>query len=110
MKAKLPIWKKQEPSDGSHNYRGCEMTIGDPHSRQSAVSGRSVALPLINQPVPYEAGDPALNVSVVLAGVGYRRGRLGALAASRALWWVRVAGCPSSCGPDGGRDRHDRHL
>ena len=36
------------------------MTIGDPYSRQSAVSGRSVALPLINQPVPYEAGDPAL--------------------------------------------------
>ena len=25
-----------------------------------AVSGRSVALPLINAPVPYEAGDPAL--------------------------------------------------
>ena len=36
------------------------MTIGDPYSRQAAVSGRSVALPLINQPVPYEAGDPAL--------------------------------------------------
>jgi len=36
------------------------MTIGDPYSREAAVSGRSVALPLINAPVPYEAGDPAL--------------------------------------------------
>ena len=36
------------------------MTIGDPYSRDAAVSGRSVALPLINQPVPFEAGDPAL--------------------------------------------------
>ena len=36
------------------------MTIGDPYSREVAVSGRSVALPLINQPLPYEAGDPAL--------------------------------------------------
>ena len=36
------------------------MTIGDPYSRDAAVSGRTVALPLINQPVPYEAGDPAL--------------------------------------------------
>ena len=36
------------------------MTIGDPFSRDAAVSGRTVALPLINQPVPYEAGDPAL--------------------------------------------------
>lgn len=36
------------------------MTIGDPYSRDAAVSGRTVALPLINQPGPYEAGDPAL--------------------------------------------------
>ena len=36
------------------------MTIGDPYSREVAVSGRSVALPLINEPGPYEAGDPAL--------------------------------------------------
>ena len=36
------------------------MTIGDPFSRDAAVLGRTVALPLINQPVPYEAGDPAL--------------------------------------------------
>ena len=36
------------------------MTIGDPFSRDAAVSGRTVALPLINQPVPYEAGAPAL--------------------------------------------------
>ena len=36
------------------------MTIGNPYSRHAAVSGRTVALPLINQPVPYEAGDPAL--------------------------------------------------
>ena len=36
------------------------MTIGDPFSCDAAVSGRTVALPLINQPVPYEAGDPAL--------------------------------------------------
>ena len=36
------------------------MTIGDPYSRDAAVSGRTVALPLINEPGPYEAGDPAL--------------------------------------------------
>ena len=36
------------------------MTIGNPYSRDAAVSGRTVALPLINQPGPYEAGDPAL--------------------------------------------------
>ena len=36
------------------------MTISDPFSRDAAVSGRTVALALINQPVPYEAGDPAL--------------------------------------------------
>ena len=36
------------------------MTIGDPFSCDAAVSGRTVALPLINRPVPYEAGDPAL--------------------------------------------------
>ena len=36
------------------------MTIGDPFSRDAAVSGRTVALALINAPVPYEAGDPAL--------------------------------------------------
>ena len=36
------------------------MTIGDPYSREAAVSGRSVALPLHVAPVPYEAGDPAL--------------------------------------------------
>lgn len=36
------------------------MTIGDPCSRDAAVSGRTVALPLLHQPGPYEAGDPAL--------------------------------------------------
>lgn len=36
------------------------MTIGDPYSRDAAVSGRTVALPLLHQPGPYEAGDPAL--------------------------------------------------
>ena len=42
------------------------MTIGDPFSRDAAVSGRTVALPLINQPVPYEAGDPRWSVSVAI--------------------------------------------
>lgn len=36
------------------------MTIGDPYARDAAVFGRSVALPLHCAPVPYEAGDPAL--------------------------------------------------
>ena len=36
------------------------MTVGDPFSRDAVVSGRTVALALINAPVPYEAGDPAL--------------------------------------------------
>ena len=36
------------------------MTIGDPFSRDAAVSRRTVALALINELVPYEAGDPAL--------------------------------------------------
>lgn len=36
------------------------MTIGDPYSRDAAVSGRSVAVSLRCAPVRYEAGDPAL--------------------------------------------------
>ena len=62
------------------------MTIGDPYSRQAAVSGRSVALPLINQPVPYEAGDPALERfrrNWLVSGIG--EAGQARLAASRVL-------------------------
>ena len=36
------------------------MTIGDPYTRDAAVFGRSVAVPLRCAPVAYAAGDPAL--------------------------------------------------
>ena len=36
------------------------MTVGDSYSRDGAVRGRVVALPLLTQPVPLQAGDPAL--------------------------------------------------
>ena len=62
------------------------MTIGDPYSRDAAVSGRTVALPLINQPVPYEAGDPALERfrrNWLVSGIG--EAGQARLAASRVL-------------------------
>ena len=62
------------------------MTIGDPYSRELAVSGRSVALPLINAPVPYEAGDPALERfrrNWLVSGIG--QAGQARLAAARVL-------------------------
>ena len=62
------------------------MTIGDPYSREAAVSGRSVALPLINAPVAYEAGDPALERfrrNWLVSGIG--EAGQARLAASRVL-------------------------
>lgn len=62
------------------------MTIGDPYSREAAVSGRSVALPLINAPVPYEAGDPALERfrrNWLVSGIG--QAGQARLAAARVL-------------------------
>ena len=75
------------------------MTIGDPYSREVAVSGRSVALPLINQPLPYEAGDPALERfrrNWLVSGIG--EAGQARLAASRVLVVARAASDrPSSC-------------
>ena len=62
------------------------MTIGDPYSREAAVSGRSVALPLINAPAPYEAGDPALERfrrNWLVSGIG--QAGQARLAAARVL-------------------------
>lgn len=62
------------------------MTIGDPYSREAAVSGRSVALPLNNAPVAYEAGDPALERfrrNWLVSGIG--EAGQARLAASRVL-------------------------
>ena len=62
------------------------MTIGDPYSREAAVSGRAVALPLINAPVPCEAGDPALERfrrNWLVSGIG--QAGQARLAAARVL-------------------------
>ena len=75
------------------------MTIGDPYSREVAVSGRSVALPLINQPLPYEAGDPALERfrrNWLVSGIG--EAGQARLLRPVCSWWARAASArPSSC-------------
>ena len=62
------------------------MTVGDPYSREGAVRGRAVALPLLTQPVPFEAGDPALERyrrNWLVSGLG--EAGQARLAASRVL-------------------------
>ena len=75
------------------------MTIGDPFPVSAAVSGRTVALPLINRPVPYEAGDPALERfrrNWLVSGIGEAGQR--AWQQLECSWWARAASAPpSSC-------------
>ena len=62
------------------------MTIGDPYTRDAAVFGRSVAVPLRCAPVAYEAGDPALERfrrNWLVSGIG--EAGQARLAASRVL-------------------------
>ena len=88
------------------------MTIGDPYSRDAAVSGRSVAVSLRCVPVRYEAGDPALERfrrNWLVSGIG--EAGQARLAAARVL--VVGAGGPGvTRSPvfDGGWRWHDRHL
>jgi len=104
------------------------MTIGDPYSRDAAVSGRSVAVSLRCAPVRYEAGDPALERfrrNWLVSGIGEAgqarpapararaRGGGGRAARARRSRARRGSGGPGvTCPPvfDGGGRWHDRHL